>query len=79
MVRAFERLKKEGLVKHLAISQHHYNNIGGGMAWEILDYLADISPTTRPSSSTPTATARRCSSGSTWRRRRTSRHRHDDE
>ena len=31
------------------------------------------SPTTRPSSSTPTATARRSRSGSTWRRRRTSR------
>ena len=44
MVRAFERLKKEGLVKHLAISQHHYNSIGGGMAWEILDYLADHQP-----------------------------------
>src|SRR6516162_5672380 len=44
MVRAFERLKKEGLVKHLAISQHHYNAIGGGMAWEILDYLADNLP-----------------------------------
>jgi predicted aldo/keto reductase-like oxidoreductase len=44
MVRAFERLKEEGLVKHLAISQHHYNNIGGGMAWEILDYLADHQP-----------------------------------
>ena len=44
MVRAFDRLKKEGLVKHLAISQHHYNNIGGGMAWEILDYLADHQP-----------------------------------
>lgn len=44
MVRAFERLKKEGLVKHLAISQHHYNSIGGGMAWEILDYLADNRP-----------------------------------
>ncbi|MFO0949871.1 MAG: aldo/keto reductase [Isosphaeraceae bacterium] len=44
MVRAFERLKKEGLVKHLAISQHHYNNIGGNMAWEILDYLADHRP-----------------------------------
>jgi uncharacterized protein len=39
-----KRLKKEGLVKHLAISQHHYNNIGGGMAWEILDYLADHQP-----------------------------------
>ena len=44
MVKAFERLKKEGLVKHLAISQHHYNNIGGGMAWEILDYLAEHQP-----------------------------------
>jgi predicted aldo/keto reductase-like oxidoreductase len=44
MVRAFERLKKEGLVKHLAISQHHYPNIGGDMAWEILDYLADHLP-----------------------------------
>ncbi len=44
MVRAFERLKKEGLVKHLAISQHHYNNIGGDMAWEILHYLADHQP-----------------------------------
>ena len=44
MVRAFERLKKEGLVKHLAISQHHYNSIGGDMAWEILDYLADNRP-----------------------------------
>src|SRR4051812_49092253 len=32
MVRAYERLKKEGLVKHLAISQHHYPNIGGGKA-----------------------------------------------
>ena len=44
MVRAFERLKKEGLVKHLAISQHHYNSIGGNMAWEILGYLADNRP-----------------------------------
>lgn len=44
MVRAFERLKKEGLVRHLAISQHHYNNIGGDMAWEILDYLAEHQP-----------------------------------
>ena len=44
MVRAFERLKKEGLVKHLAISQHHYNSIRGDMAWEILDYLADHQP-----------------------------------
>jgi predicted aldo/keto reductase-like oxidoreductase len=44
MVRAYERLKKEGLVKHLAISQHHYPNIGGDMAWEILSYLADNQP-----------------------------------
>jgi predicted aldo/keto reductase-like oxidoreductase len=46
MVRAFERLKKEGLVKHLAISQHHYPkpNIGGTMAWEIMTYLADHQP-----------------------------------
>jgi predicted aldo/keto reductase-like oxidoreductase len=44
MVRAFERLKKEGLVKHLAISQHHYNSIGGQMAWEIMNYLADNRP-----------------------------------
>src|SRR5262249_26064660 len=44
MVRAFERLKKEGLVKHLAISQHHYNTIGGDMAWEIMHYLADHRP-----------------------------------
>ncbi len=44
VIRAFERLKKEGLVKHLAISQHHYNTIGGNMAWEILAYLAESSP-----------------------------------
>ena len=44
MVKAFERLKKEGLVKHLAISQHHYNAIGGDMAWEVLNYLADNRP-----------------------------------
>jgi len=44
MVRAFERLKKEGLVKHLAISQHHYNSIRGDMAWEIMHYLADNRP-----------------------------------
>ena len=44
MVRAFERLKKEGLVKYLAISQHHYNNIKGDMAWDILDYLAEHQP-----------------------------------
>jgi uncharacterized protein len=44
MVKAFERLKKEGLVKHLAISQHHYNSIKGDMAWEIMAYLADNRP-----------------------------------
>ncbi len=44
MVRAYERLKKEGLVKHLAISQHHYPNIGGDMAWEIMTYLAEHQP-----------------------------------
>lgn len=44
VVRAYERLKKEGLVKHLAISQHHYNNIGGDMAYDILSYLMDHSP-----------------------------------
>ncbi len=45
MVKAFERLKKEGLVKHLAISQHHYNNLpGGNFAWEIMHYLADNRP-----------------------------------
>ena len=44
MVRAYERLKKEGLVKHLALSQHHYNNIGGDMAYEIVTYLIDHSP-----------------------------------
>jgi len=44
MVRAYERLKKEGLVKHLCISQHHYNNIGGDMAFDILNYLMDHSP-----------------------------------
>lgn len=44
MVRAYERLKREGLVKHLAISQHHYNNIGGDMAYDIVTYLIDHSP-----------------------------------
>src|ERR1700759_5518562 len=45
MVRAFERLKKEGLVQHLAISQHHYNNLpGGGMAREIVDFRAEHQP-----------------------------------
>ncbi len=44
MIRAFERLKREGLVRHLAISQHHYKNIGGDMAYDILDYLIENSP-----------------------------------
>jgi len=44
VVRAFERLQKEGLVKHLALSQHHYNDIGGDMAFEILNYLMDQTP-----------------------------------
>jgi uncharacterized protein len=44
VVRAFERLQKEGLVKHLAISQHHYNDIGGDMAFDILNYLMEKTP-----------------------------------
>lgn len=44
MVRAFERLKKEGLVKHLAISQHSYNDIGGDLVFQILEYLSQNSP-----------------------------------
>ncbi len=45
MVHAYERLKKEGLVKHLAISQHHYNDLpGGNMAYEIVTYLIEHSP-----------------------------------
>jgi predicted aldo/keto reductase-like oxidoreductase len=44
VVRAFDRLKKEGLVKHLALSQHHYNNIGGDMAYDIVAYLIEHSP-----------------------------------
>ena len=44
VIRAFERLKKEGLVKHLALSQHHYNNIGGDMAYDIVTYLIQNSP-----------------------------------
>lgn len=44
VTRAYERLKKEGLVRHLAISQHHYNNIGGDMAYDIVGYLMDNSP-----------------------------------
>ncbi len=44
VVHAFERLKKEGLVKHLALSQHHYNDIGGDMAYDIVSYLIANSP-----------------------------------
>jgi uncharacterized protein len=44
VIRAYERLKKEGLVKHLAISQHHYNSIGGDMAYDIVSHLIDHSP-----------------------------------
>jgi predicted aldo/keto reductase-like oxidoreductase len=44
IVRAYTRLKNEGLVKHLCLSQHHYNDIGGQMAFEILPYLMDNSP-----------------------------------
>ncbi|MCE0499561.1 MAG: aldo/keto reductase [Methylacidiphilales bacterium] len=44
MVRAYQRLKNEGLVKHFAISQHHYKNIGGDMAYEILPYVMDNLP-----------------------------------
>ena len=44
MIRCYERLMKEGVVKHLAISQHHYNNIGGDMAYDIVAYLIDHSP-----------------------------------
>lgn len=44
IVNAFNRLKKEGLVKHLALSQHHYNQIGGDMAYDIISYLVDNSP-----------------------------------
>jgi predicted aldo/keto reductase-like oxidoreductase len=41
---AFERLKKEGLVKHLCISQHHYKELNGDMAYDIVTYLMDHSP-----------------------------------
>jgi len=44
IVRAYDRLKKEGLVKHLALSQHHYNDIGGEMAFDIVTYLVNNSP-----------------------------------
>ncbi len=45
MVRAYERLKKEGLVKHLCLSQHSYNGNarvrGGQSAVEILTAVVD--------------------------------------
>lgn len=45
IVRAYNRLKKEGLVKHLALSQHHYNNLGGGqMAFDIVTWLIANAP-----------------------------------
>ena len=44
VIRAFDRLKKEGLVKHLTISQHDYTNIGGDKAPEILSYLIEHTP-----------------------------------
>jgi len=44
MIKAFERLKKEGLVNHLTISQHHYNDINGDMAYDIVDHLIEHSP-----------------------------------
>ena len=44
VIRAYDRLKKEGLVKHLAISQHHYKDINGDMAFDIVAYLMDHSP-----------------------------------
>ena len=44
VIHAFDRLKKEGLVKHLCISQHHYNDIGGDMAYDIVPYLVENLP-----------------------------------
>jgi len=45
MVRAYERLKKEGLVKHLCLSQHSYNGNwrtpGGQNCWEILTAVVE--------------------------------------
>jgi len=45
MIRAFERLKKEGLVKHLCLSQHNYNGNSrvrdGQSAAEILTAVMD--------------------------------------
>lgn len=44
IIRAFDRLKREGLVRHLAISQHNYTDIGGDMSWQIIPWLAEHSP-----------------------------------
>jgi predicted aldo/keto reductase-like oxidoreductase len=48
MVNAFQRLKKEGLVKHLAISQHHFENNpkvqNGQTAYDILPWVMDNLP-----------------------------------
>jgi predicted aldo/keto reductase-like oxidoreductase len=45
---AFQRLKNEGLVKHLALSQHHFANSaqfpGGQTAYEILPWVMDNTP-----------------------------------
>ncbi len=47
-VDAFQRLKNEGLVKHLALSQHHYDGNakipGGQTAYEILPWVMDNTP-----------------------------------
>ena len=48
MVNAFQRLKKEGLVKHLAISQHHFENNpkvqNGQTAYDILPWVMENLP-----------------------------------
>lgn len=48
VVDAFQRLKSEGLVKHLALSQHHFagdaKNPGGQTAYEILPWVMDNTP-----------------------------------
>lgn len=47
-VDAFQRLQKEGLVKHLALSQHHYEGNakmpGGQSAYDILPWIMDNTP-----------------------------------
>lgn len=43
MVKAFERLKKEGLVKHLTLSQHPYNSIGGDLPHQVINHLIENS------------------------------------